>query len=23
MSDSHATYFIPEPSHWPIVGTLA
>ena len=23
MSDSHATYFIPEPSYWPIVGTLA
>ena len=23
MSDSHDTYFIPEPSRWPIVGTLA
>jgi cytochrome c oxidase subunit III len=23
MSDSHSAYFIPEPSRWPIVGTLA
>ena len=23
MTDSHDTYFIPEPSRWPIVGTLA
>ena len=23
MSDSHGAYFIPEPSRWPIVGTLA
>lgn len=23
MSDSHGAYFIPEPSQWPIVGTLA
>ncbi len=23
MSDSHSGYFIPEPSRWPIVGTLA
>ncbi|HEY5703248.1 MAG TPA: cytochrome c oxidase subunit 3 [Gammaproteobacteria bacterium] len=23
MSDSHSTYFIPEPSRWPIVGTVA
>ncbi len=23
MSDSHGTYFIPEPSRWPLVGSLA
>ncbi len=23
MSDSHGAYFIPEPSRWPIIGTLA
>ena len=23
MSDSHGAYYIPEPSRWPIVGTLA
>ena len=23
MSDSQGAYFIPEPSRWPIVGTLA
>src|SRR3989304_4411666 len=23
MSESHSAYFIPEPSRWPIVGTLA
>ena len=23
MSDTHASYYIPEPSHWPIVGSIA